>query len=87
MFRVSVHGPITRLRMARTLFGRPGYEVSAWAYGGLLIDSGPPTSAGQLVEWCRAHPAVRKVVLTHHHEDHVGGAAALQEELGLPVHA
>ena len=87
MFRISHHGPITRLRMARTLFGRPGYEVSAYAYGDLLIDSGPPTSAGQLVDWCREHPEIRRVVLTHHHEDHVGGAAALQEKLGLPVHA
>jgi glyoxylase-like metal-dependent hydrolase (beta-lactamase superfamily II) len=73
--------------MARTLLGRPLYEVSAYAYGGLLIDSGPPPIAGQLVEWCRAHPEIRKVVLTHHHEDHVGGAAALHEELGLPVFA
>ncbi|HWN42704.1 MAG TPA: MBL fold metallo-hydrolase [Thermoanaerobaculia bacterium] len=87
MFRISHHGPITRLRMARTLFGRPGYEVSAYAYGGFLIDSGPPTSAGQLVDWCREHPEIRRVVLTHHHEDHVGGAAALQEKLKLPVHA
>jgi glyoxylase-like metal-dependent hydrolase (beta-lactamase superfamily II) len=28
---------------------------------------------------------VRRVLLTHHHEDHIGGAAALQEELGLPI--
>lgn len=87
MFRVSVHGPLARLRMARTLFGRPLYEVSAYAYDGFLIDSGPPSAASQLVEWCRAHPEVKRGVLTHHHEDHVGGAAALQEELGLPLHA
>lgn len=87
MFHVSQHEPLTRIRMARDLFGRPGYEVSAWAYRGFLIDSGPPTSARELVEWCRSHPEIRKVVLTHHHEDHVGGAAALQEELGLPVFA
>jgi glyoxylase-like metal-dependent hydrolase (beta-lactamase superfamily II) len=87
VFRVSLHGDLTRLRMARSLFGRPGYEVSAWAFAGLLIDSGPPTSASEIVAWCRAHPEVRQVVLTHHHEDHVGGAAALQEELGLPVYA
>jgi len=73
--------------MARTFLGRPLYGVSAYAYGGLLIDSGPPPTDRQLVEWCRAHPEVRRVVLTHHHEDHVGGAAALREELGLPVHA
>lgn len=85
MFHVSVHGPVTRLRMARTVFGKPLYEVSAYAYGGLLIDSGPPPTASDLAEHCRAHPEIRKVVLTHHHEDHVGGAAALQSELGLPV--
>jgi glyoxylase-like metal-dependent hydrolase (beta-lactamase superfamily II) len=87
VFLASQHGPITRLRMARTFLGRPLYEVSAYAYGDLLIDSGPPPTATALVDWCRSHPEVKRVVLTHHHEDHVGGAAALQEELGLPVQA
>jgi len=70
--------------MASTFLGRPVYEVSAYAFADLLIDSGPPQRAAQLVEWCRGKP-VRRVILTHHHEDHVGGAAALQEELGLPI--
>ncbi|HET9228586.1 MAG TPA: MBL fold metallo-hydrolase [Thermoanaerobaculia bacterium] len=87
MFRISHHESLTRIRMAREMLGRPGYEVSAWVYRGFLIDSGPPTSAAELVAWCRSHPEVRKIVLTHHHEDHVGGAAALQEDLGLPVFA
>lgn len=91
MFRVSSHGPVTRLVMARTFLGRPLYQVSAYAYAGLLIDSGPPPTAARLVEWCRSQSGmgseIRRVVLTHHHEDHVGGAAALQEELGLPVFA
>src|SRR5688572_29521991 len=73
--------------MARTFLGRPLYQVSAYAYAGLLIDTGPPPTARQLVEWCRSHPEIKRVVLTHHHEDHVGGAAALQKELGLPVFA
>jgi glyoxylase-like metal-dependent hydrolase (beta-lactamase superfamily II) len=72
--------------MASTFLGRPVYEVSAYAFADLLIDSGPPQRAAQLVEWCRGQP-VRRVILTHHHEDHVGGAAALQEELGLPIFA
>ncbi len=70
--------------MASTFLGRPVYEVSAYAFADLLIDSGPPQRAAQLVEWCRGKP-VRRVILTHHHEDHVGGAAALQKELGLPI--
>lgn len=84
MFRSTPQGPLTRLRMASTFLGRPVYAVSAYAFADLLIDTGPPQRAGQLVEWCRGS-AVRRVILTHHHEDHVGGAAALQEELGLPV--
>jgi endoribonuclease LACTB2 len=72
--------------MASTFLGRPVYEVSAYAFADLLIDSGPPQSAARLVEWCRGQP-VRRVILNHHHEDHVGGAAALQEELGLPIFA
>jgi glyoxylase-like metal-dependent hydrolase (beta-lactamase superfamily II) len=84
VFRPLPHGPLTRLRMASTLLGRPVYEVSAYAFADLLIDSGPPQRAAQVVAWCRGGP-VRRVILTHHHEDHVGGAAALQEELGLPV--
>ncbi|HEX7184098.1 MAG TPA: MBL fold metallo-hydrolase [Thermoanaerobaculia bacterium] len=86
MLHVSSHGPITRVRMARTLFGRPLHEVSAYHLGDLLIDAGPPPVAPELVAWCRGR-RIAKVVLTHHHEDHSGGAAALHQELGLPVFA
>jgi glyoxylase-like metal-dependent hydrolase (beta-lactamase superfamily II) len=70
--------------MAPTFLGRPVREVSAYVFADLLIDTGPPTTAAKLVDWCRSGP-VRRVLLTHHHEDHIGGAAALIEELGLPV--
>lgn len=84
MFRPVAYGPLTRLRMAPTFLGKPIREVSAYAFADLLIDTGPSATAARLVEWCRGGP-VRRVLLTHHHEDHIGGAAALQEELGLPI--
>ncbi|MEO6191810.1 MAG: MBL fold metallo-hydrolase [Thermoanaerobaculia bacterium] len=84
MFHPTRHDSLTRLRMAPTLFVRPVREVSAYAFADLLIDTGPPATAARLVAWARGGP-VRRVLLTHHHEDHIGGAAALAEELGLPV--
>lgn len=72
--------------MAQSLLGRPIHEVSAYRIGDLLIDSGPPETAERLANWCREQE-VRQVVLTHHHEDHAGGAPVLAEKLGLPISA
>lgn len=88
MFEVEtsewVERAITRVRMAKTLLGRPAHEVSAYAVGDLLVDTGPPATASRLRAWCREQ-GTRVVVLTHHHEDHVGGAAALAAEPGVRV--
>jgi len=79
-------GPITRIHLARTFLGRPLYTVEAYLVDGLLIDTGCPATAPELVAWCRGQ-GIRQVVNTHHHEDHSGGDRALQSALGLPVAA
>lgn len=84
VLRVSSHGPITRVQLARTAFGRPLYKVSVFQLGDTLIDSGCPATARELVRWARQRD-IRRVVITHHHEDHVGGAARLAAELGVRV--
>ncbi|RME39593.1 MAG: MBL fold metallo-hydrolase [Thermoflexia bacterium] len=86
MFHTYPHGPVTRLKMARTLFGRPLYTVQAYLVDGLLIDTGCPGTAQELLAWCR-NQAIRQVVNTHHHEDHSGGNYWLQRELGVPIAA
>jgi glyoxylase-like metal-dependent hydrolase (beta-lactamase superfamily II) len=86
MLQTAVHGPITRIHLARTILGRPLRTVEAYLVDGLLIESGPPATASEMLRWCRGQD-VRQVVNTHHHEDHAGGDSALRTTLGLPVAA
>lgn len=86
MLRPSVHGPVTRIQLARTILGRPLYTVSAFLVDGLLIDSGPPHTALELVSWLREQQ-VHQVINTHHHEDHSGGNGPILDVLGLPLAA
>ncbi len=76
MLAATTHGPVARIRLGRTAFGRTLYEVSAYLLGDLLVDTGPPATAQRFAAWCGERGAAR-AVLTHHHEDHAGGARAL----------
>ena len=86
MLQAASRGPITRIHLARTVLGRPLRTVDAYLVDGLLIESGPPATASEMVNWCRKQD-IRQVVNTHHHEDHSGGDYGLQTCLALPVAA
>ncbi len=70
--------------MARTVFGRWLHSVSAYVLGDTLVDSGCPATARELATWCEGR-GVRKVVHTHHHEDHSGGDFELVRRFGVEV--
>ncbi len=82
MLRESQRGPVTRFSLSRTLLGRPVHFVSAYLVDGLLIDAGPYHTRREIVAAARAGGA-RDLFITHHHEDHTGGAGALHRSLGL----
>ncbi len=84
MLQAAEHGPITYIHLARTALGRPLYTTGAYLVDGLLIDSGCPATAREMAAWCSGR-RIERVVNTHHHEDHTGGNALLQERLGLTV--
>jgi glyoxylase-like metal-dependent hydrolase (beta-lactamase superfamily II) len=77
-------GPVRALRMARLWGGRELMAVHCFAVGDTLVDAGLACYAGDVLRF--AHEGgVRRALVTHHHEDHVGGAAGLVAE-GVAVH-
>lgn len=81
---------------ARTPTLPPATHTNCYALGDrdVLIVEPAPSDAGEqsvFVDWVRAIQAegrrVLAVLVTHHHRDHAGGAAALSQSLDLPLWA
>ena len=81
---------------ARTPTLLPATHTNSYALGGrdvLLVEPATPYEDEQRewVSWARSLGSTGRnivaIVATHHHPDHVGGAALLSKELGLPVWA
>jgi glyoxylase-like metal-dependent hydrolase (beta-lactamase superfamily II) len=81
---------------ARTPTLPPATHTNSYAIGGrevLLVEPATPYADEQRawLAWARSLPSRGRtpiaIVATHHHRDHVGGAALLTRELGLPLWA
>lgn len=66
-------------------FGRVKLNVYCFETDGVLIDTGSRTLLPQFKEFFAAMD-VDQVVITHHHEDHTGGAAHIQKQYNLPIY-
>jgi glyoxylase-like metal-dependent hydrolase (beta-lactamase superfamily II) len=86
VIEAEAHGPLTFLRMARRILGRPVYWTGAYFVEGVLVDCGPPATAGELLAFLEGKP-LRGLLITHHHEDHMGGAALLGRRRAVVAHA
>jgi glyoxylase-like metal-dependent hydrolase (beta-lactamase superfamily II) len=82
VIRLEEHGEVAFYRMARRLFGWPMYWTGAYLIDGLLVDCGPPATAHAFVRALEGK-RVESLVVTHHHEDHMGAASALRAARGL----
>lgn len=81
---------------ARTPTLLPATHTNSYALGGreiVLVEPATPYDDERRawVEWARALASKGReivgIVVTHHHEDHIGGAAFLARELGVPLWA
>jgi len=87
MITVEQHGSVTVIRMARALLGRPLYWTAAYLVDGLLIDTGPVCTANELVRVLNG-TQIQQIAITHSHEDHTGGLAAVRARFpGVSVYA
>lgn len=82
-FTVGKFAAMQTIRMARGYFGRELLPVFCYLVGDTLVDTGLACYGDELAELVRTSGAHRAVI-THHHEDHAGNAARLQNE-GLEV--
>ncbi len=74
------HGPVRYFSLARSYMGRSLLTSGVYYVDGALIDSGP---ANAHVEFASIIGGVdaEQLVLTHHHEDHVGNAGFAAKHL------
>lgn len=86
MLKVNRLGEVVQLMLGREMGGTVLYWTAAYLVDGLLIDTGCAYTARELVQFLE-NEEVRVVVNTHHHEDHVGANALLQERFGLEIYA
>lgn len=85
------HGPFERIVLSFVVPTPVGpipaeSSLSVYRLGDTLIDTGSSITAATLIDTLRDTPPTR-IVLTHQHEDHMGGLAALLRAFGdLPVY-
>ncbi len=79
------HGPVQSFRFGYSPFGKPNLLVYTYFVDGLLIDTGQPKMAKEVLKTLKDLP-VQQIYVTHFHEDHSGNAPALQKHFDCPVY-
>jgi len=75
---------IKGFKLGWSLFGQPMMTVYCYVFDDLMVDTGLSHMEKEALEIARNHD-VKRIFLTHHHEDHSGNAAAIKKTLDVGV--
>jgi glyoxylase-like metal-dependent hydrolase (beta-lactamase superfamily II) len=78
-------GGIKGFKLGWSPFGAPLMTTFCYILDDLMIDTGLSHMRKEVLALAKEN-RVKRIVLTHHHEDHSGNAAALKEALGARVY-
>ncbi|MDH4619200.1 MBL fold metallo-hydrolase [Brevibacillus sp. AY1] len=84
MLRTSIHEDVVCVEI---VLNRQGRESSVYVYltDGMLVDTGPQNVLSELISFYEQN-TFESVVLTHSHEDHVGTASWIEQNLEVSVY-
>lgn len=82
----SVRSTVRNVEMLNGFVSFQGVRLNVYSFAvdGILIDTGAQSLAAQFQPFFHEID-VDKVVITHHHEDHTGGAAYIEKTFGWPI--
>jgi glyoxylase-like metal-dependent hydrolase (beta-lactamase superfamily II) len=86
MLKISEQESVTLFYMGRSPLGVLLYPVYAFLAGDTLVDTGTHRAEKEFLAGLRGK-SIRKIINTHHHEDHIGNNAAVQKRFGIPIYA
>jgi glyoxylase-like metal-dependent hydrolase (beta-lactamase superfamily II) len=80
----NTFGPVEAFTLGYGPLGPPLMNVTLYRVDGLLFDSGQSRMRQAALELLRGE-RISRILLTHHHEDHSGNAAAIGRQSGADV--
>lgn len=78
LFEVKRVCEVESVEMGYSPIGNPMMTARLYRVGSLLIDTGIRHCQKEVLAWIKDQ-SISKILLTHHHEDHTGNAAAIRQ--------
>ena len=82
---IKKYGPVTSCELGWSIVGRPQWTVHLYVVDNICIDTGQSRMQSYVMDFLNPLK-INQVVLTHHHEDHSGNAAAIRKAHHAPVY-